>query len=104
MSQSVRHPRTRRGFSLAPRRVSGTRNSTLGLLRSRRIMPPRLHALVHSRHEEGDFAMTQANAKTGNGATLTIPAESLDGLRAQLRGQLCLPGEPGYDQIGRAHV
>jgi FAD/FMN-containing dehydrogenase len=26
-----------------------------------------------------------------------VPAEALDGLRAGLRGTLCLPGEPGYD-------
>jgi len=36
--------------------------------------------------------------KTGDGATRTLSSEAVDGLRSQLRGSLCLPGEPGYDQ------
>src|SRR5207248_3203181 len=36
--------------------------------------------------------------KTEDGTTRTLPAETLDQLRSQLRGAMCLPGEPGYDQ------
>jgi FAD/FMN-containing dehydrogenase len=42
--------------------------------------------------------MSSVTLKTGDGASSTLTAETVDGLRAQLRGTLCLPGEPGYDQ------
>jgi FAD/FMN-containing dehydrogenase len=31
-------------------------------------------------------------------APSSLPAETLDGLRSKLRGTLCLPGEPGYEE------
>jgi FAD/FMN-containing dehydrogenase len=42
--------------------------------------------------------MTSVTLKTGDGATRTLSSETVDELRAQLRGNLCLPGDPGYDQ------
>ena len=41
--------------------------------------------------------MTQVGLKTLGRNQHAIPVEALDGLRAGLRGPLCLPGEPGYD-------
>ena len=41
--------------------------------------------------------MSAVDLKTLDRNQGTIPAEALDGLRAALRGTLCLPGEPGYD-------
>ena len=41
--------------------------------------------------------MTQVGLKTLDQNQHAIPADALDGLRAGLRGALCLPGEPGYD-------
>ncbi|HUK61904.1 MAG TPA: FAD-binding oxidoreductase, partial [Dongiaceae bacterium] len=34
---------------------------------------------------------------TAEGGTTALKPEAIDGLRTQLRGALCLPGEPGYD-------
>ncbi len=42
--------------------------------------------------------MTSPAQKTAEGASRTLSSENLDGLRAQLRGSLCMPGEPGYEQ------
>jgi FAD/FMN-containing dehydrogenase len=42
--------------------------------------------------------MTSVSPGTVNGASAQLAGEELDALRAQLRGALCLPGEPGYDQ------
>ena len=42
--------------------------------------------------------MTNVMVKSAEGTNVTIAPEAIDGLRAQLRGALCLPGEPGYDQ------
>jgi len=42
--------------------------------------------------------MANVNLKTTDGATITRTSESLDALRKQLKGALCLPGESGYDQ------
>ena len=41
--------------------------------------------------------MTQVGLRTLDRNQHTIPADALDGLRAGLRGTLCLPGQPGYD-------
>ncbi len=41
--------------------------------------------------------MTMVTLKTNDGTTTAVTAETVDGFRAQLRGALCLPGEPGYD-------
>lgn len=41
--------------------------------------------------------MTQVRVTTLGGNQRPIPVEALDGLRAGLRGTMCLPGEPGYD-------
>ncbi len=41
--------------------------------------------------------MTAVDLKTLDGGRKSIPAEVLEGLRKELRGTLCLPGEPGYD-------
>jgi len=41
--------------------------------------------------------MTQVGRKTLDRNQHAIPVDALDGLRAGLRGTLCLPGEPGYD-------
>ena len=41
--------------------------------------------------------MTQVRVTTLGGDQRPIPVEALDGLRAGLRGTMCLPGEPGYD-------
>ena len=35
--------------------------------------------------------------KTNEGGQATLAAEDLEALRGQLRGPLCLPGDPGYD-------
>jgi FAD/FMN-containing dehydrogenase len=42
--------------------------------------------------------MSSATQKVGDDATPSLSPEILNELRAQLRGSLCLPGEPGYDQ------
>ena len=42
--------------------------------------------------------MNPVTLKTVDGAPRTITSEAMDELRASLRGALCLPGEPGYDQ------
>ncbi len=42
--------------------------------------------------------MPPAAQKTGDGATRTLSSETVDDLRTQLRGSLCLPGETGYEQ------
>ena len=42
--------------------------------------------------------MASITLKSTDGSAAQIPAEQLDALRAGLRGALCLPGEPGYDQ------
>jgi FAD/FMN-containing dehydrogenase len=36
--------------------------------------------------------------KTNDGGQATLAPDALEGLRAQLRGALALPGDPGYDQ------
>jgi FAD/FMN-containing dehydrogenase len=36
--------------------------------------------------------------KTTDGKSVTLPSEALDALRGSLRGAVCLPGEPGYDE------
>jgi FAD/FMN-containing dehydrogenase len=41
--------------------------------------------------------MTQVGLKTLDRNQHAIATDALDGLRAGLRGTLCLPGEPGYD-------
>ena len=50
---------------------------------------------AHCRGE--GFRMTQVRVTTLGGDQRPIPVEALDGLRAGLRGTMCLPGEPGYD-------
>jgi len=42
--------------------------------------------------------MPKVTLKTIDGATAELAPEALAALRGQLRGVLCLPGEPGYDQ------
>lgn len=42
--------------------------------------------------------MPPVTFRTRDGATRTLSAEAVDELRAQLRGNMCLPHEPGYDQ------
>ena len=42
--------------------------------------------------------MTQVGLKPVEGKQSTIPVVALDGLRAELRGAMCQPGEPGYDE------
>ena len=42
--------------------------------------------------------MPPVTLKASDGATSTLSSEAIDGLRGQLRGVLCLPGEPGYEQ------
>lgn len=42
--------------------------------------------------------MTTGNLKTQSGGTAEVSAEVLDNLRRSLRGELCLPGETGYDE------
>jgi FAD/FMN-containing dehydrogenase len=42
--------------------------------------------------------MAQLGFKTTDGSTTSIPSDVIDGFRSQLRGGLCLPGEPGYDE------
>ena len=41
--------------------------------------------------------MTHLSVKTLDGGTLALTPEMLANLRSRLRGQLVLPGEPGYD-------
>ena len=42
--------------------------------------------------------MSNASSTAGTGTITTIDPEIVDPLRAALRGALCLPGEPGYEQ------
>ena len=42
--------------------------------------------------------MNPITAKGLDGKARVLSAEIVGGLRAKLRGALCLPGEPGYDQ------
>jgi FAD/FMN-containing dehydrogenase len=42
--------------------------------------------------------MTAVSMKTPSGAPTKLPSEAIDALRGRLRGALCLPGEPGYEQ------
>jgi FAD/FMN-containing dehydrogenase len=46
---------------------------------------------------EGDEVVSNVTVKTGDGKTVALSQEIIDGLRGGLRGALCLPGEPGYD-------
>jgi FAD/FMN-containing dehydrogenase len=45
-----------------------------------------------------DSHMSNVILKTSDGATAALASEVLMAFRGQLRGPLCLPGEPGYDQ------
>src|SRR5437867_9804538 len=45
-----------------------------------------------------ELSMSSVSVKTADGAAIAVTPEKLDALRAQLRGALCLPGEPGYEQ------
>jgi FAD/FMN-containing dehydrogenase len=59
----------------------------------------RIVVLKHAEPREGEIPlMTDVKFKTGDGATVTIPSEAMDALRGQVRGPLCLPGQPGYEQ------
>jgi FAD/FMN-containing dehydrogenase len=42
--------------------------------------------------------VTSIDSKTLEASSAAIPADALEELRAQLRGTLCLPGEPGYEE------
>ena len=42
--------------------------------------------------------MTTVALKTVTGAAITLDSKTLDALRPKLRGDLCFPGEPGYDE------
>ncbi len=42
--------------------------------------------------------MANVKVKQVDGAMTTLPSEVLTALREQLRGTLCMPGDPGYDQ------
>jgi FAD/FMN-containing dehydrogenase len=42
--------------------------------------------------------MTNVTFERSDGASWAPPSDALDILRSQLRGSLCLPGEPGYEQ------
>lgn len=42
--------------------------------------------------------MANVILKTNDGSTTTLTSEVLAAFRGQLRGTLCMPGEPGYDQ------
>jgi FAD/FMN-containing dehydrogenase len=42
--------------------------------------------------------MTDLTFETSDGRTTAVPADALSSLRGRLRGALCLPGEPGYEQ------
>jgi FAD/FMN-containing dehydrogenase len=42
--------------------------------------------------------MTAVSMKTRSGSPATLPSDAIDALRGRLRGTLCLPGEPGYEQ------
>src|SRR5512143_3297128 len=42
--------------------------------------------------------MKPVSVKTHSGSPATLPSDAIDALRARLRGALCLPGEPGYDE------
>jgi len=49
-------------------------------------------------HESEIPSMTNLVLKRGDGATVGLGTEAIEALRGRLRGALCLPGEPGYDQ------
>ncbi len=42
--------------------------------------------------------MADVRLRTLDGGTTTLASSTLDALRGRLRGGLCLPGEPGYEQ------
>jgi len=42
--------------------------------------------------------MADVRIRTIEGATTTLSSATIDALRGRLRGALCLPGEPGYEQ------
>jgi len=42
--------------------------------------------------------MTAVSMKSRSGAPVHLSTEAIDALRGRLRGALCLPGEPGYEQ------
>jgi FAD/FMN-containing dehydrogenase len=42
--------------------------------------------------------MADVSVRTREGATTVIASTAMDGLRGRLRGPVCLPGEPGYEQ------
>src|SRR5262245_31436942 len=42
--------------------------------------------------------MAGISVKTGDGKSVSLSAEAVDGLRGALRGALCLPGDAGYDE------
>ncbi|MGH7741372.1 MAG: FAD-binding oxidoreductase [Candidatus Eiseniibacteriota bacterium] len=44
--------------------------------------------------------MTTVSMITQDGGRTAIATEKLDALRGKLRGKLCLPGDPGYDEAG----
>jgi len=41
--------------------------------------------------------LSNVSVKTADGRTVSLSEDTLTTLRGRLRGQLCLPGEPGYD-------
>ncbi|WP_332898901.1 FAD-binding oxidoreductase [Haladaptatus sp. CMSO5] len=45
--------------------------------------------------------MTQTTLVTRSGSTITLPAETVESFRQQLRGPLLAPGEPGFDDAIR---
>ena len=47
---------------------------------------------------KGMSLMADVKIKTIEGATTTLSSATIDALRGRLRGALCLPGEPGYEQ------
>ncbi len=42
--------------------------------------------------------MTSLSIRTGAGRSVNVPSTALDALAADLRGTLCVAGEPGYDE------
>ncbi len=42
--------------------------------------------------------MSSVTFKASDGSSRALPSEQIEGLRGRLRGPLCLPGDPGYDQ------
>jgi len=42
--------------------------------------------------------MTDVTIATLDGQSASVSSETIEGLRATLRGPLCLPGEDGYDE------